>query len=76
MEPNYLALLCAHLKIEPKQVLSYRTYDTEIVAVIDYGIQGGKKLAVPLAQLVGPDPEPEPPQPEQAPSPKRRGRKR
>ena len=50
-EPDYLSLLCSYLEIDPDKIMSHRVYQTEIVAVIDLGIKGGRKVRVQLSDL-------------------------
>lgn len=58
MEPDYLALACAYLKVDPARVLSHRVYPDLIVLVVDNGIAGAPKYTVPLSTLAQPKPEP------------------
>lgn len=66
---DYQNAACKQLGIKAEQVLSLAEYDDHITVVIDYGVEGGKKLMfskddlIPVAEIV-------------EDKPKRRGRRK
>ena len=48
---KYLAAAAKFLKVKPEQIIQHRLTDDEIIVLVDEGIGGIKKLAIPLAKL-------------------------
>jgi hypothetical protein len=51
---DHLSRACQMLEVKPGQVLSWRTDEDNIYLVVDYGIAGGKKYTLALADLPKP----------------------
>lgn len=48
---DYLIRACEFLEISKSEVLAHKIYESEIVLIIDKGIAGAPKVAIPLSAL-------------------------
>lgn len=64
---TYRERICRHFEICDEQIMAMAVTEDEVICVIDYGIAGGKKYRIPLAELEA-EIETELPEPDEAPA--------